>query len=84
MDDTNAALAVTDPDHVEDLIADIDKRLETDAAFRQQYQADPVGTLIAQGLSPDVAAQLADYIARSQNKTEAEGPQFALGTPGNW
>lgn len=78
------APAADDSDRIHALIADIDKRLDSDPAFRQQYQADRLGTLIAQGLPPDVAGQLADYIARSQNKIEADGPQFALGTPGNW
>lgn len=50
-------------------LADLETRLNSDPAFRQQFLDDPVATLAAQGLtlSPDMQANLKSLVEELKN-----------------
>lgn len=47
------------PDEIREKIRDINARANEDETYRQQLRDDPMGALIAAGLSPDTAQTVA-------------------------
>ncbi len=61
---------------IQEQVCAVGRRLKQDAALREQFQANPIGTLREQGLSDEVIRVLADEDARRRAGADVSGYQY--------